>query len=392
MTGQSVAGPYSNEFSCIPADVQFRPQRISPKPTVDGLQSAKVVGKDGEEIWVDKYGRIRVQFFWDRKGQNNETSTCWVRVAQITAGKRSGASFWPRIGQEVLVAFIEGDPDQPVVVGTVYNNQQMPPYLGDGPDDKHKINPNISGIKTNSTKGGDGYNELRFNDTADKEQVFIHAEKDMDVRVKNEYREQTIAERHLLVGDDDHNGKETLFNQKVFGNWNLHTLHRKLEKVDGNRYLTIGMGDDSEGGELHHYVEKDRLEEVGGKYDLTVGGNHSEKTSGKFSLSAGSFDAKIDQGAAMEAGTTLHLKGMTVVIEADVQLSLKVGGNFVDISAAGVAINGTMLMLNSGGAAGSGPGASPASPTSPDHASKGKPAPDWFHAADDSKSGSKSCS
>lgn len=390
ITGEAVESPYTNRFVCIPADVQFRPQRIAPKPTVEGLQTAKVVGKEGEEIWIDKYGRIRVQFFWDRKGQNNETSTCWVRVAQIAAGKRWGASFWPRIGQEVLVAFVEGDPDQPVVVGTVYNNQQMPPYLGDGPDDKHKVDPNISGIKTNSTKGGDGYNELRFNDTADQEQVFIHGEKDMDVRVKNEYREQTIKERHILVGDQDND--DALLNQKIFGGWNMHTLHRKLEKVEGNVYLTVGMGDDSDGGNLHEYIEKDRLEEVGGKYDLTVGGSHSEKVSGQFSLTAGSADAKVDQGVALEAGTTLHLKGMSVVIEADMQLSLKVGGNFVDISAAGVAINGTMLMLNSGGAAGSGPGARPASPTEPDHASQDKPPADWFHAADNSKTGSKSCS
>src|SRR5690606_8673599 len=121
-TNEAVRTPYGNTFTCIPADVQFRPQRETPKPVVDGLQTAKVVGKQGEEIWIDKYGRVRVQFFWDRKGENDEKSTCWVRVGQMWAGKRWGAFFWPRIGQEVLVAFVEGDPDQPLIVGSVYNS------------------------------------------------------------------------------------------------------------------------------------------------------------------------------------------------------------------------------------------------------------------------------
>ena len=208
MTGEVVEEPYKNTFSSILADSQFRPQRVTPKPVVEGLETAKVVGKKGEEIWIDKYGRVRVQFFWDRKGKEDEKSTCWVRVAQISAGKRWGAYFWPRIGQEVLVAFVEGDPDQPVIVGSVYNSQQMPPYLGDGPDEKHAVDPNVSGIKTNSTKGGDGFNELRFDDTKDKEQVFIHAEKDMDVKVKNVTREHTVGERNIIVGEEGQSGDD----------------------------------------------------------------------------------------------------------------------------------------------------------------------------------------
>ena len=388
LSGDVVENPYTNAFSSILADLQFRPQRVTPKPVVEGLESAKVVGKSGEEIWIDKYGRVRVQFFWDRKGENDEKSTCWVRVAQIAAGKRWGASFWPRIGQEVMVAFVEGDPDQPVIVGTVYNNQQMPPYLGDGPDGEHKNDPEVSGIKTNSTKGGDGFNELRFCDTKDKEQVFIHAEKDMDVRVKNERRDTTVGDHYLIVGDPDKSDIGNL-RQKVHQKFELHTLKDKIEKVDGNSKLTIGAGDNSDGGNYDQYVEKNCKEYVGQDRHLQVDGNRSEKVTGQYSMSLGQLDAKIDQGAAIEAATSLHLKAMTIVIEADLQLSLKVGGNFVDISVAGVAINGMpMLMLNSGGAAGAGPGAQP---SSADQAEKlDSPPKDFFHKADDSKTGSKS--
>ena len=391
VTGVLASAPHSNTFVAIPATVQFRPQSVTEKPVVEGLQSAKVVGKKGDEIYVDKYGRVRVQFFWDRKGENDEKSTCWVRVAQISAGKRWGSSFFPRIGQEVAVAFMEGDPDQPVIVGSLYNNQQMPPYLGEGRDDKHKHDPNISGIKTNSTKGGDGFNELRFDDTKDKEQVFIHAERDMDVRVKREMREQNLAERHIIVGDEEADAEKSILFQKVFGAWNLHTLRRKLEKVEGDHFHTIGLGEE-DGGNYHLYVEKDRKEQVGGNRHLTVDGDRIEKVGGKHSMTLGSWDTKVEQTAAVEVTQSLHLKAMTMVLEADLQLTLKVGGNFIDISPAGVAINGMpMVLINSGGAPGVGLGAHPQSPEAPDKGEKGKPPADWFHKADSSKTGDKSC-
>ncbi len=385
---ESAPSPYSNSFESISADLQFRPPRVTAKPLVDGMQSARVVGKNGEEIWIDKYGRVRVQFFWDRKGKNDETSTCWVRVAQVAAGKRWGASFWPRIGQEVVVAFLEGDPDQPVIVGTVYNNQQMPPYLGDGPDDKHKHDPNVSGIKSNSTKGGDGFNELRFTDTKDKEQVFIHAEKDLDIRVKHETREHTVADRHIIVGDE--NSSDGNLFQNVWQNWQLQTLKNKQERIEGNSFLTIGTGSNSSGGNYQEYVEKDTKEYVGGDRHLKVVGDRTEEVTGNYSQTLGQSQIKVNQSAAMEVAQSLHLKAMTIVIEADMQLSLKVGGNFVDISVAGVAINGMpMVMINSGGAAGSAPDASPA--TAKEAEKFEKPADSTFHRADDSKTGSKSC-
>lgn len=384
--------PYSNTFVTIPSDVQYRPQRVTPKPVVEGIQSAKVVGRDDDEIYVDKYGRVRVQFFWDRKGQNNEKSTCWVRVAQISAGKRWGASFWPRIGQEVVVAFLEGDPDQPVIVGSLYNNQQMPPYLGDGPDDNHKTDPNVSGIKTNSTKGGDGFNELRFDDTKDKEQVFIHAEKDMDVKVKSVMREHILGERNIVIGDESQNDSEkgNLF-QLVNRDWTLKTRGNKKQKVEGNDYLTVGNGDSSDGGNAHLYVQKDRIEQIGGNQSLKIDGNRSETVGGQYSMNLNQWDTKVDTTAAIDVTSSLHLKALQIVIEAQTQLSLKVGGNYVDISVAGVAINGMpMVLINSGGAAGVGMGANPSSPDAPTHYESGKPPNDYFKKADDSKTGSKS--
>ncbi|HVJ86826.1 MAG TPA: type VI secretion system tip protein TssI/VgrG [Caulifigura sp.] len=392
ITGDSYPTPYSNTFVAIPADIQYRPERKTEKPLVEGLQSAKVVGKSGDEIYVDKYGRVRVQFYWDRKGKHDEKSACWVRVAQIAAGKRWGASFWPRIGQEVMVAFVEGDPDQPVIVGTVYNNQQMPPYLGDGPDDKHKVDPNVSGIKTNSTKGGDGYNELRFDDTKDKEQVFIHAEKDMDVRVKNDSREQTMGERHLIVGDEKGGDNGGYFFQCVHKHWTALTRRSKKEKIENNSYITVGNGSEGGEGNLHQYVEKDVKDHVGGDHHINVKGNRNEVVGGTQSLDLGSLQAKIGQGMSLEAGTTLHMKAMTIVLEADLQLSLKVGGNFVDISVAGVAINGMpMTLINSGGAPGAVIPPQLTAPTAPEYAATDKPPLDWFHKADNSKTGSKSC-
>src|SRR5439155_5175048 len=176
MAGGQAEFSYRNTFTCIPAGVPFRPPRVTPKPIIPGPQTAVVVGPPGEEIFTDKYGRVKVQFHWDREGKNNVDSSCWIRVAQPWAGKRWGASFWPRIGQEVVVDFLEGDPDQPIITGSVYNADQMPPYLGDGPDGKHRHDPKLSGIKTCSTSGGNGFNEIRFDDTKGKEQLFLRAE------------------------------------------------------------------------------------------------------------------------------------------------------------------------------------------------------------------------
>ena len=204
-SGQDGQFEYSNTFTCIPLALPFRPARTTPKPVISGPQTAVVVGPPGEEIFPDKYGRVKVQFHWDREGKADAASSCWVRVSQSHAGRRWGSIFLPRIGQEVLVMFEEGDPDQPVIVGSLFNAQEMPPY----PLPEHKTKTVL--FKSNSSKGGGGHNEIRFEDDSGKEQIYIHGEKDLDVRVKDAVRE--------WIGGDQHRIVKGTQNEKVENSW-----------------------------------------------------------------------------------------------------------------------------------------------------------------------------
>ncbi|MCH5373787.1 MAG: type VI secretion system tip protein VgrG, partial [Planctomycetes bacterium] len=178
-TGSSDSGPgYDNTFSCIPDSVMFRPARITSKPIVQGCQTAMVTGPAGEEIYPDKYGRVKVQFHWDREGKKDENTSCWIRVSQIHAGKGWGAMDIPRIGEEVIVDFLEGDPDRPIIIGRVYHAENMPPYGLPG-------SKNLYGIKSNSTKGGGGYNEYVFDDTKGNELVREHGQFDKDSTIEH---------------------------------------------------------------------------------------------------------------------------------------------------------------------------------------------------------------
>jgi type VI secretion system secreted protein VgrG len=304
---------YSNHFQCIPWTTTFRPPRVTPEPVVHGSQTAMVVGPPGEEIYVDKYGRVKVQFHWDRVGKYNEKSSCWVRVSQNWAGKRWGAMFWPRIGQEVIVDFLEGDPDYPIVTGRVYNGASMPPYAL--PDQKTK-----SGVKTYSSKGGGGFNEFRFEDKKGQEQIFIQAEKNEDIRIKNDKMEWIGNDSHLII------------------------KHDHLEEVDGDKHL---------------HVKGDQNEKVDGTVSLKAGQDVQEKVGTKY---------------ALDAGNEIHLKaGMNVVIEAGTTLTIKVGSNFININSGGIFIKGNMVFVNSGGAAGVGAGSSPEAPKPPKEADKAEP-------------------
>lgn len=296
---------YYNHFECIPHEVPFRPVRTARRPVVDGVQTAVVVGPSGEEIYTDDYGRVKVQFHWDREGTLDENSSCWLRVGQSMAGNGWGALFLPRVGHEVIVEFIEGNPDRPIVTGQVYHGVNRPPYKL--PDEKTK-----STFKSNSSPEGGGFNEIRFEDKKDEEQLFIHAEHDQEIRTKNDLVEWVGNESHLIV------------------------VKNQLEKTDGDKHLTV-MGD------------------------------HNEKIAGSVSMDVGmDLQKTVGMNYAAEAGQEIHLKaGMKVVLEAGLQISLKVGGNFIDIGPAGVTIQGTMVKLNSGGSAGSGSGSSPEDPLEP---------------------------
>ncbi|MBL8792715.1 MAG: type VI secretion system tip protein VgrG [Planctomycetia bacterium] len=208
---------YSNRFTCIPESVTFRPERATPRPRVDGTQTAVVVGPKGEEIYTDQHGRIKVQFHWDRAGRRDEKSSCWVRVSTPWAARGWGMVQIPRIGQEVIVDFLEGDPDRPLVIGSVYNAEQVPP--GNLPQDKM-----VSGLVSNSTPGGGGYNGIQFNDTKGKEQMNIHAQFDQNVTVENDQNTTIHNNRNTtvdvnsteLVGAD----KKTTVNGSVLETYN----------------------------------------------------------------------------------------------------------------------------------------------------------------------------
>ena len=235
------AGPalFQCDFGTIVSGQQYRPTRRTPKPCVNGPQTAVVVGPSGEEIFTDKYGRVKVQFYWDRRGTKNEKSSCWVSVSHPWAGKNFGVVHIPRIGQEVIVGFLEGDPDRPIVIGRVYNAEQMPPW--DLP-----ANATQSGILTRSSKGG-GYgnaNALRFEDKKGSEQLWLHAEKNQDIEVEHDETHWVGHDRTKTVDHDE----------------TVHVKHDRTETVDHNETITIGV---------------DRTESVGHNESITIGSNRS---------------------------------------------------------------------------------------------------------------------
>jgi len=367
---------YSNTFTCIPLSVPFRPLRITPRPTVKGLQPAVVTGPSGEEIYSDKYGRVKVQFFWDRLGKKNENSSCWIRVSQPWAGKNWGAVFLPRIGQEVIVDFLESDPDQPLITGRVYNAEQMPPYTL--PDMQTR-----STIQSRSSKGGgpSNYNELRFEDLKGSEQIFINAEMDMDHRVEHDSREYIGNNRHLIV-----NASQL---ELVNADKHLHVKGKQNEKIEADKSLQVG-GDCMEEITGGHSVtiSGGRAESVTGDDSRSVTGNVKEQVGNAVSQQIGmNYDQQAGQNINVTAGMTINLLGgMAVNITGgSTGVSIVGPGGFISITEAGVAIMGTMVMINSGG---SPTPASPASPESP--SSPGPPEdPTDPDIADDGSKGTK---
>jgi type VI secretion system secreted protein VgrG len=331
---KEIDAPYTNSFQCLAWGGNappFRPIPVTPKPVVEGSQTAIVVGPAGDEIFTDEYGRVKVQFHWDRYGQGDSNSSCWIRVAQSWASNRWGTMFIPRVGMEVIVHFLEGDPDQPIITGCVYNPATMPPY--ELPAHKTKMT-----IKSNSSKGGKGFNELRFEDEKGKEHIFMHAEKDQHIRVKANRREFVIGDgeksgdRHLTVGRD------------------------KREKVVRDKHIIVKRHQKEE-------IKKDYHLKVGGAMNTRIGGTLSHQVGGNIA-------EKVGKDHTEEVGQTLYLKaGMKVVIEAGMQLTLKGPGGFIDIGPGGIAINGLMVKINSpGSTAGMANMLSPCMPEKPDEA------------------------
>jgi type VI secretion system secreted protein VgrG len=243
-TGQGEASTdefFSCSFSAIPKAQQFRPERLTPKPIVQGPQTAIVVGPGGEEIYTDQHARVKVHFHWDRHDKSDENSSCWVRVSQNWAGKSWGSIHIPRIGQEVIVEFLEGDPDEPIITGRVYNADQVPPYGLPG-------NKTQSGLKSRSSQGGGSanFNEIRFEDKKGSEMLTVHAEKDQEISVEHDESHSVGNDRTKTIDHDE----------------TTHVKHDRTETVDNNETITIGVN---------------RTEKVGSNEDITIGANRTEK-------------------------------------------------------------------------------------------------------------------
>jgi type VI secretion system secreted protein VgrG len=275
------AEDYLCTFEVIDAKEPFRTAMTTHKPEVGGPQTATVVGPGGEEIWTDKYGRVKLQFHWDREGTRNEKSSCWVRVSQIWAGKNWGWMSIPRIGQEVVVDFLEGDPDQPLITGRVYNQDNLPPY--DLPANKTQ-----SGIRTRSSLNGTAANanELRFEDKKGSEQLFIHAEKNQDIEVENDETHYVGHDRTKTIDHDEithvkHDRTETVDNNETI------TVHgARAETVDKSESITIGASRTESVSENETIsISKDRSESVGGNENVSIGKDQSVDVGGNRSLS-----------------------------------------------------------------------------------------------------------
>ena len=324
---------YSNTFEAFPSDLVYRPPRTTRKPVIPGTQTAIVVGKSGEEIWTDKYGRVKVQFHWDQKGANDENSSCWIRVAQGWAGKAWGQIFLPRIGQEVVVSFLDGDPDRPLITGSVYNAEQTVPYTL--PDDQTK-----STIKSNVSKGGGGFNEFRFEDKKDSEEVFLQAQKDLNTVIKHNETHKVGTNKKEGEGDQT----VEIYNKRTV---TLEKGTDKLQIKEGDRDIDVDKGNETHDvagtrtlkvtkkethtseDEFVHNVTKNYTLKIDGDLSITVAGKVTFKSTGDMTLeTSGKLTAKATGDLATsgmnitsKATTDLKNEAMNVTNKASVNLT-----------------------------------------------------------------------
>ncbi|MBD3222636.1 type VI secretion system tip protein VgrG [bacterium] len=298
-TSAGGAPTYANRFDVIPRDVPFRPARRTPRPIVRGPQTAIVTGPEGEEIHTDSLGRIKVCFHWNRYGQRDGTDSCWVRVAQSWAGGGWGAQFVPRIGHEVVVDFLEGDPDRPLVTGSVYNGRNAIPY----------DTPTQSGIKTRSSKQGtaDNGNEIRFEDQKDAEELFVQAERNLTINVKKASSQS--------VGTDA--------STSVSGNSSTSVSGDESTSVDGNQTLSVGA---------------DRTAEIGANAELTVGADQTVSVGANRSITVGG-------DATLSVSGNLSISATEITLTGSSKVRLEVGGSYVEVTSGGVTVHGPSAKL-----------------------------------------------
>ncbi|MGF1725747.1 type VI secretion system tip protein TssI/VgrG [Photobacterium nomapromontoriensis] len=272
-SSKSASQTIQNQFTCVPKETIYRPLALTPKPRIYGAQTACVTGDKGDEICIDKYGRVKVLFHWDREGLSDSTSSCWIRVAQNWAGNRWGSFFFPRVGQEVLVEFLDGDPDQPIISGALYNGDQMPPY--DLPGKK-----TVSGIKSRSTKeaGSANFNEIRFDDDKGNELFYMHAEKDHQLWIENNHQ--------ILVENDS-----------------FHT-------VKNNAVLNVENN-------LQRAVKNDFTSKVGNNQSETIGKELVIDAGSKIVLKSGGASITLTSDGSIELkGSNIKINGSAIALKA----------------------------------------------------------------------------
>ena len=311
---------YRNTFECVPAATVFRPPRVTPTPFVQGCQTAVVVGPGGEEIYTDKYGRVKVQFHWDREGKKNEKSSCWIRVSQPWAGQGWGAIAIPRIGQEVIVDFLEGDPDQPIITGRVYNAEQMPPFALPG-------KAVISGVKSNSTKGGGGNNEISLDDTKGTELINIHAQFDQQKKVEHDERVNVGHDRTEQVGNNETITIGNNRTENVGANESITIGSNRTEKVGANETISIGSNrTETVGANESITVALTRTRNVGVNEMVNVGAAQEITIGGLQALTVGATRAKTvgaSETASIGTSQTITVgSNQSVTIGADQTISI----------------------------------------------------------------------
>jgi type VI secretion system secreted protein VgrG len=325
---------YRCRFTAMPAEIPYRPAQVTLKPRIRGPQTAMVTGPAGEEIWTDRHGRVKLQFHWDREGRHDDKSSCWIRVSQPWAGTGFGGIHIPRVGQEVIVEFIEGDPDQPIITGRVYNGQASAPYA-------LPANASQSGFKSNSTKGGGGSNELRFEDKKDQEEVYLHAQRDMQAVVEHD-RTEHVKNNHTGTIEVD----ETL------------TVHGKRTRtVDKEETVTVGKNRTRTVTGDETYTTKGRRNyTVDGKETLLVTKGQDVTINDLRTLRIKADQVTVTGLAKLQAGAREVIAGKRYTLGAEVieltgtnSITLRVGGSSIKIDDEGVTLvsaDGKRIKLN----------------------------------------------
>ncbi|TOM39503.1 type VI secretion protein VgrG, partial [Vibrio parahaemolyticus] len=332
---------YHNQLVCLPRDVTFRaPKMVS--PVIDGPQTAVVVGPAGEEIYTDEYGRIKVQFHWDRYAQSDEHSSCWLRVSQSMAAPNWGAVYLPRIGHEVIVTFLEGDPDRPLVTGAVYNGLHTPPYPL--PENKTR-----TVFRTQSHKA-EGYNEMYFEDESDQEEVHFRAQKDMKTKVLNNRYRDIGNDEELKVGNNQENNILGDRKEVIDGHKTSITKQTFMERVEKDVHVTYNANESEKiANNRDLYIDENRQTLIGKDDSLDVGQDQNTVIKASRSIDVGADDTNnVGSNLSVEVNgnTSIRSDGETAVVSAD-EIKVQVGASSLVLKSSGnIHLNGTSITID----------------------------------------------